>query len=284
MNDDTKTTAADQEDTEQPAAAVDDSLGELHVWREFAEQYGRQILTALIVVTVVAGGIRFYRHHSRTQAEEALTELFKARTLSERQSWMERYPKSGLAPIAKLRLAAAQYAAANYAKAKDAYETFLRDNPASELAPMAQLGLAHSLEASGMIDAALKAFESFATTHAGHFLYAEAVVGKSRCLAQLGRSDEARTVCEDYLAAAPDGESAARVKDWLQRLNRIVKRGPAAAPLFGSPLNLSAPAMISTNVIDLTSLPSAAPAPAAVEAATNPPMAAATDAAAAPAP
>jgi TolA-binding protein len=268
MNDEAKKTASATEDVEvtqadegahaaeKPVSQSADGLAEIQVWRDFAAQYGRQTLTALIIVAVVAGGFRFYRHRSRVQAEEARGELFKASTLSERQSWVERYPKSDAAPIGQLRLAAAQYSAGSYGRAKEVYQEFLRQHPTHEFAPMAEMGLAHSLDAAGMTEECLKAFEAFMASHPKHFLYVEAVVGKSRCLLQLGRAEEARTACEDYIAANAGTPGTQRVQEWLKRVNRAIRRGPAAAASAATPLNLDAASQsVSTNVIDLTAKP-----------------------------
>jgi TolA-binding protein len=218
--------AAEESARQEPEFVASD---EIQQWREFARKYARQVLTSLLIVTAAAAAINFYRNRARTNAEEATTELFKARTVSERQSWLERYPKSEAAPVGRLRLASALFGSASYGKARDAYEAFLKAYPNHPLAPMAQLGACQSMEAAGSTDAALKGFEAFMTAHPKHFLLAEAVLGKARCLQLQGRLEDARATCEDYIAKHAEGEWTARVEEWLKRINRTIRRGPAAA-------------------------------------------------------
>lgn len=200
---------------------------ETQEFKDLANKYAQPLLVALCVILVVAIGFNFYKSQKRKKADEAALELFKAKTDTELQAWIDRFGNGPGAEVAVMRMAGASFADGKYQQAADTYTSFIRKNAKSDLLPAAKMGQAHCLEALARVEEALAAFDLFIEDQSGHFLYPEAVLGKARCLEQLGRLDEARIIYEDFVAANPESDWKPRAEDFLKRIEREQARTPA---------------------------------------------------------
>jgi tetratricopeptide (TPR) repeat protein len=216
--------------SDEQAPITPEEHEELQEFKDLANQYAQPLLVALCAILVVAIGFNFYKSQKRKKADEAALELFKAKTSTELQAWIDRFGSGPGAEVAVMRMAGAYFADGNYQAAADTYSSFIQKNAKSDLVPAAKMGQAHCLEGLARVEEALAAFEQFMADEPGHFLYPESVLGKARCLEQLGRLDEARIVYEDFVAANPESEWKPRAEDFLKRIEREQARA-AAAPM-----------------------------------------------------
>lgn len=244
----------------EPHAAVAEEVKQVQqLWNE----YGQQTAVAIVVAVVLAGAWTWYRNHRADAEREAQQALFRSRSATDLQTYVERYPRMRTAPLAALMLAHTHYAAGKYADALTAYESFIRDHAKHQLLPVAELGRAHALEGLGRFDDAIKDFDAFLGKHKEHFLTPEAQFGKARCLHQMNRLDEARVIYENFIAANPGSDLKPRAEEWLKRVDKAIRAGgwkPAAAAM---------PAMPSITAPDALSLPPVTP-PAATSATNKP--------------
>ncbi len=196
----------------------------------FVEEHGLTILIAVCVAIVVVTGSSVWKTRRQEKAFTATAQLRTANTVPELESIMGKYAGTGAAPLAGLKLAKTHFNMGKYDAALDQYDTFLRTHAEHALADVARVGRLHCLEAQGKVDEALQGFKAFAEQNRTHFLYADAVFSKARCLEQAGRLDDARAVYEDFITADPKSPWKNRAEEYLNGVNRKLKRAGKSAP------------------------------------------------------
>ena len=196
------------------------SSSDLDTLQGIYEQFGRPVLFALagalVIVTVFLG----YKNKQAAKLGEASDLYWTARTPQELESIPEDYPKSPLAPLARLKAAKLYFDNGQYAQALNLYRDFQEQHPDHFMADTARMGEWHSREMLGQIQEALRSFARFAEEQPDHFLTPQAVLGHARCLETLGRHEEARAVYDLFLAAERHPAWTDAVKGKLNALKR----------------------------------------------------------------
>lgn len=205
-------------ETQPPEEAGPERLA--HVAEEQALQqireYATPILIGVTIALVVFFGITAFRR-SEAQAVQRASELFsQADTTEELEQVARDYPKSPVASMARLTLAAQQFHNGQYEAAMSAYQQFLDGYPDHLMKESAELGLAYCLEAMGNLEESLNKYQAFQTTYLNHYMQPMAVFGEARSLEQMGRYDEARQVYQTFIVNYPES-------DWIVHAESAIK-------------------------------------------------------------
>lgn len=203
--------------------------GELDELMSWLKEYGRPVVSGLLIGAVLLMGIHLWRQRQREKTAAAVQALFQGSAPEELLQQALAEPKASIAPLALASAAADFFAQGRYDEALAAYENLLEQYADSLLAPNAELGRAASLEALDDFAGAAEAYEAFALNRADDFLLLQATLGAGRCREQLGEHDEARALYEEYLVAHPDGEWLAQVESSLMLLKKA-ERARALPP------------------------------------------------------
>ncbi len=197
-------------------------------WIRLWNEYGRSIVTAVLIAAVVWGAFLAWRWNRQRGHAEASMALAAARLPEQLEEVIRRFGATPSGPPALLELAATRYHQGAYAVALSLYEEFLKKYPTHEMAAAAEIGRLHALEELNRAADALSGYEAFVRLHADHFLAPLAVFGRSRCLLRLDRAVEARAVYEDFLTTQPDEPWRSQAEAALATLERT--RRPAELP------------------------------------------------------
>jgi len=159
--------------------------------------------------------------------QEAHLLLAAARSTSQFEDIIERFPGSEATPLALLSLAKLHFDMGRYADAIERYESFLTSWLDHPLSGTAVLGRLFSLEALGGADQIQEAeagFRAFAENNRGHYLYPQARLGEARCKQHLGMLEEARSIYQNFLATHPDNPWGMQIEERLMDLERKIRR------------------------------------------------------------
>ena len=215
---------------------------------DFLRENGMSILVGVGPAVALFVGLSAYRNFKKSQEAAASTLMFNARSADQLQQVVSQYPKTVVAPLAQLTLAADHFDQGQFELAQHAFVTFVQQYPDHPMKLSADLGSLQCLEALGRFDEALTGYSAFLEVNRGRYLEASAVFGKGRCLEQLGRYPEARALYEDYLLADPKGRWAGRLEFALQFVDkqmRAVAKGLAPeAPAAAAEQPVNLPMMI----------------------------------------
>jgi len=193
---------------------------EIRRLKDFAQAYGKTIVTAVCVAVIGISALKIYRYHKRSTREEASRLFVQARSAADLQDLMSRYSSSPAAPLSLLKLAKVDYDTGKYASARSHYEEFATKYPEHGLIAAAAAGQVFCAEASGNWQGALEGYRNFRRKYPDHFLTPQALLGEGRCLQKLGMKEEARTVYEDFIAANPDSPWAGNAEEALELLDK----------------------------------------------------------------
>jgi TolA-binding protein len=229
-------------DSEQTTAQVSEGAQptppELEELKEMAARHGRRVLILAVVTLVVAASFGYLILSKRNAANRASELLDKARNPQDLEVIVRDYPRTPVAPAAKLRLARSLYDRNDFARAEATYTDFVALHPDHPMKPVAEMGRIHCLEGKGLLEDALKGFETFATQHRDDFLASQAIIGKARCQHLLGRTADARITLEDFLASHPQSKWIPRVEEMIELLKAPIAATPTPPmplPVIGIP-------------------------------------------------
>ena len=197
----------------------------------FLVKYKTVILAALLGTSAIF----LYRvaetNRFEMKSRAASSELSKAGdNIMMLQAVLDEFGEEAIAPIARLKLAQAYFAASNFQMAETTYDDFLSKHTDHDLTPAAVLGKAHCLEGRGEYSAAVVAFDRFLENHAeAVYLTPQAVLGKARSLTSAGALNEARTVYEDFVAASEENTQwTVTAQQAMDELDVKIERAKAA--------------------------------------------------------
>ncbi len=195
--------------------------------REAVQKHAGTALTTVLVIAVAAVALWTVVQRRSHQTVEAQQLLASARSSSQFEDIVERFPRSEAAPLAKLSLAKIHFDMGHYRDAMDTYDAFLDKWEEHPLASTAVLGKLFSLEALGapeQIEEAEAGFRAFAENNPGHYLYPQARLGEARCKQHLGMLEEARSIYQNFLATHPDNPWEMQIEERLMDLERKIRR------------------------------------------------------------
>ena len=199
-------------------------------WLALRDLIQKHVGTAVTVVLVVAvAGVAVWSLVQRQaqSKQEAQQLLASARSTTQFEEIVNRFPTSDAAPLALLSLAKLHFDMGRYGEAIESYEAFLTQWEQHPLSSTAVLGRLFSLEALGatnQIQEAEAGFRDFAENNPGHYLYPQARLGEARCKQHLGMLEEARGIYETFLATHPGNPWEMQVEERLLDLERKIRR------------------------------------------------------------
>jgi len=164
--------------------------------RVFWLRFRNEIIAALIIILLAALGYVGFRVYSDRRDSAAAELLASAKTISDYQQVITRYPDSAPSADAYLLLADVQRREGKLADANATLQTFLNKHPDSQLASTARLAIAGNLEGLGKTDEALALYQQIATTYPKNYAAPLALISRAQLLKVKKRNDEARQVCE----------------------------------------------------------------------------------------
>ena len=195
--------------------------------RVFWLRFRNEIIAVLVVVLLAALGYVGFRIYSDRHNAAAADLLAGAKTVSDYQQVIARFPDSAPAADAYLLLADAQRRESKFVDANSTLQTFLNKHPESELAPTARLAIAGNLEAIGQTDVALALYQQIATTYPKSYAAPLALVSRAHLLKLKNRNDEARQVCEAIMTQYRESFWA---RDAMQLLFSMKPSTPPPSP------------------------------------------------------
>ena len=209
--------------------------------RVFWLRFRNEIIAALVVVLLAAFGYVGFRMYSDSRKAAAADLLASAKTVSDYQQVITRFPDSAPAANAYLLLADAQRRESKFADANATLQTFLNRHPESELASTARLAIAGNLDAMGKIDEALALYQQIATTYPKSYAAPLALISRAHLLKSKKRNDEARQACEAIMTQYREsfwGREAMQLLFSMKPstpLSPAASAGPQPPPLLARP-------------------------------------------------
>lgn len=204
-----------------------EKIHEIEQIKTWLRKHASHAVTIVLGVMIVITALNMLRSRSARRAVEANRRLSSAQSVTELESVVRDFEKTGAAPLALLSLAKQHFDNGNYEAALSQYDQFLVKWPKHDMKTTAVLGRIFCIEARGQresLEEAAAAFATFATDNPGHYLAPQAIFGQARCLEQLDRPEEARAIYEDFIAANPDNLWSTRAEELLASIQRRLKR------------------------------------------------------------
>lgn len=190
---------------------------------EFLRKNGTSILLALAIGIVASIGVIFYRNSQIQRDESAFAALSAADTPEALIAVAEDFSGTSAEQIARLEYANTLYRDGEYAKAIDAYQSFIDKFPEHTMGVAAKLSILISQEAAGHLEEALTAAGDFISANPDHFLLPQAHFARARCLAGLGRLQDAKNIYEEFIVANPDSEWTPQAESELMTIDRRIR-------------------------------------------------------------
>jgi TolA-binding protein len=207
--------------------------------RVFWIKYRNEIAAVLVAVLLAIIGFAGYRFYSDYRDSAASALLGGAKSASDFQQVIARYPNTPAGAAAYLLLAGAQRNEKKFSEANATLQVFISKNPDHELATTAQMAMAANLESMGKTDEALSMYQRIAATYPKSFNAPLALFSQVHLLKAKNRSEEARLVCETILTQYSDSFWAREAARALRSLKPVGASQPAPAPTI--PPFLAAP-------------------------------------------
>jgi predicted negative regulator of RcsB-dependent stress response len=229
----------------------------------FWERYKKEVMAVLILALLAVAGYAGYRFYSDRQATAAATMLASAKTASDFQNVIAKYPTTAAGASAYLLLADSQRNEKKYSEANTTLQTFLDKFPKQELAGTARLAMAGNLEALGKKDDALTAYQRLVSGDPKGFTAPIALYSQIHLFKEKKQIEEARRVCETIKSQYPQSRLVADAEYQLRLLK--VDSPPAPTPVPAPPPTIAAPppaAVPSAPPPAQSAAPAAPPAPA----------------------
>src|SRR5215471_4300835 len=159
--------------------------------RVFWERFKKEIIAVLIVALLAVIGFTGYRFYGDRRAAAASASLASAKTASEYQQVITRYPNTPAAADAYLLLAEAQRSEKKFAEANTTLQAFIDKFPKNEFVSTARMAMAANLESMGKSDQALAMYQQIAMTYPNSFNAPMALLAQVYILKGKNRNDEA---------------------------------------------------------------------------------------------
>jgi len=207
--------------------------------RVFWIRFKNQIAAVLVVAVLAIVGFAGYRFYSDRRDSAASALLSSAKSGSDYQQVIARYPNTPAGAAAYLLLAEAQRNEKKFIEANAALQVFINKNPNHELATSARMAMAANLESMGKTDEALSMYQRIAASYPKSFNAPLALYWQVHLLKAKNRSEEARRVCEAILTQYRDSFWAGEAARALRSLKPVGPAQPAATPTI--PPFLAAP-------------------------------------------
>jgi tetratricopeptide (TPR) repeat protein len=207
--------------------------------RVFWIRFKNQIAAVLVVAVLAIVGFAGYRFYSDRRDSAASALLSSAKSASDYQQVIARYPNTPAGSAAYLLLAEAQRNEKKFIEANAALQVFINKNPNHELATSARMAMAANLESMGKTDEALSMYQRIAASYPKSFNAPLALYWQVHLLKAKNRSEEARRVCEAILTQYRDSFWAGEAARALRSLKPVGPSQPAATPTI--PPFLAAP-------------------------------------------
>jgi len=207
--------------------------------RVFWIRFKNQIAAVLVVAVLAIVGFAGYRFYSDRRDSAASALLSSAKSASDYQQVIARYPNTPAGAAAYLLLAEAQRNEKKFIEANAALQVFINKNPNHELATSARMAMAANLESMGKTDEALSMYQRIAASYPKSFNAPLALYWQVHLLKAKNRSEEARRVCEAILTQYRDSFWAGEAARALRSLKPVGPSQPAATPTI--PPFLAAP-------------------------------------------
>jgi len=207
--------------------------------RVFWIRFKNQIAAVLVVAVLAIVGFAGYRFYSDRRDSAASALLSSAKSVSDYQQVIARYPNTPAGSAAYLLLAEAQRNEKKFIEANAALQVFINKNPNHELATSARMAMAANLESMGKTDEALSMYQRIAASYPKSFNAPLALYWQVHLLKAKNRSEEARRVCEAILTQYRDSFWAGEAARALRSLKPVGPSQPTATPTI--PPFLAAP-------------------------------------------
>ena len=195
--------------------------------RVFWLRHRNEVIAVLVVALLAAlgyGGFCIYAEHRDAAADELLA---GAKTVSNYQQVIARYPNTAASRDAYLLMADAQRREGKFAEANTTLQSLLSKHPQGELAPTARLAMAGNVDAMGKTDEALAIYQQIASAYPKTYAAPLALISRAQLLKTKNRSDEARQVCETIMTQYRDSFWA---REAMQLLMSIKPSAPPTSP------------------------------------------------------
>jgi TolA-binding protein len=207
--------------------------------RVFWLRHRNEVIAVLVVALLAAlgyVGFRIYAEHRDAAADELLA---GAKTVSNYQQVIARYPNTAASRDAHLLMADAQRREGKFAEANGTLQSFLSKHPQSELAPTARLAMAGNVDAMGKTDEALAIYQQIASAYPKSYAAPLALISRAQLLKTKNRSDEARQVCETIMTQYRESFWAREAMQLLMSIK------PSASPTPPVNAGQQAPALLA---------------------------------------
>lgn len=192
--------------------------------RVFWLRHRNEVIAVLVVALLAALGYVGFRVYTERRGAAAGELLAGAKTVSDYQQIIARYPNTAASADAYLLLADAQRREGKFTDANTTLQSFLSKYPESELAPTARLAMAGNLDTMGKTDEALAIYQQTASAYPKSYTAPLALISRAQLLKTKNRSDEARQVCEAIMTQYRDSF-------WAQEAMRLLMSiKPSASP------------------------------------------------------
>jgi len=214
-----------------PTSSSDPVLEARILW----ERRKKELAAGLIVILVALaafGGYRFYIERRDTAAGEMMT---SAKTASEYQELIAKYPDAPATAGGYLLLAAAQRNENKFSEANATLQAFIDKNPKHELVTTARMAMAANLESLGKPDAALATYQGIAAEQPDSFNAPLALFSEVPLLKAKNQIAEARHVCETILTQYRESFIAGEAGRQLRMMRGSEPAPAAAAPAVANP-------------------------------------------------
>ena len=221
-----------------PSPAYDPALETRVFWERFKNEIIAVLLIAVLAVVCFTG----YRFYSDRRAAAASALLAGAKSASEYEQVIARYPNTPAGADAYLLLAEAQRSEKKFADANATLQVFVTKNPNHEFVSTARMAMAANLESMGKRDEALAMYQQIASIYPKSFNAPLALLSQAYILKSQNRNQEARRICETILTQYRESVWVGEAMQQLRLLKPIGPSGPVAGPTI--PPFLTAPSSI----------------------------------------
>ena len=196
-----------------------DAVDDFDRFEDFFTSNLKMILTACAILALaILVGAAIYALQESTQTADA-DKLLAAKTISEIETALKKYPDNEAVPLVKLRLATLKFKAGDKKAALDLYSQVDSESPPSESKNRAALNKAYTLEALGKGKEAAEAFAQIgADSSRPEYIRNEANYSAARIRLLEGEKEQAATLLKSIDFSTP-GFWSMQGKMLLQRIH-----------------------------------------------------------------
>src|SRR5713226_3100961 len=231
----------------------------------FGLRFKNEIAVALVLVLLAIAGFAGYRLYANSRESAAAALLGSAKSATDYQQVIARFPNTPAGASAYLFLAENQRKEKKFAEANATLQAFVNKNPGHELVPTAQMAIAANLESMGKSDEALASYQQNAAKYPKNFSAPLALISQVQLLKSKNRTEEARRVCETIMTQYRDSFWANEAMRELRLLKPSAPSPAAAGSTTTAPPGVpgAPPRLIARppQAAPLTAPPSGAPTP-----------------------